>query len=125
MNLELLFCRFEMIAYRWVSSGSTHLGPFPGDSADAVALVEQRLIRCRKQGVFKQLASLLALPPQRGEGLALVGNHHPPADDTSGAYRCKRGPLRPSEHPPAAGKTTPSQLLLAENSSDSWKSDLK
>lgn len=61
---------------------STHLGPFPGDSADAVALVEQRLICGWKQGILKQTPGLLALPPQRGERLALVWNHHPPGDHT-------------------------------------------
>lgn len=62
---------------------TTHLGPFPGDSADAVALVEQRLICCWEQGILKQTPGLLALPPQCGERLALVWNHHPPEDHTS------------------------------------------
>lgn len=70
-----------------VSTGvSTHLGPFPGDSADAVVLVEQRLICCWKQGILKQTPGLLALPPQRGERLALVWNHHPPEDHTLAVY---------------------------------------
>lgn len=70
-----------------VSTGdSTHLGPFPGDSADAVALVEQRLICCWKQGILKQTPGLLALPPQRGERLALVWNHHPPKKHTGDLF---------------------------------------
>lgn len=68
--------------------GSAHLGPLPRDFADAVVLVEQRLVRCWKQGVFKQAASLLALAAQRSEGLALIRNHHPPADHAGGTPRC-------------------------------------
>lgn len=101
-----------MIAYRWISSVSAHLGPFPGDSADAVALVKQRLICCRKQGVFKQTASLLALPPQRGEGLALVRNHHSPADDTNSV------PLHRRKRPPLI-QTTAFHLLLLDITFDS------
>lgn len=71
--------------YSALAGVSTHLGPFPGDSADAVGLVEQGLICCRKQGVFKQTPVLEALPPQRGERLALVRNRHSPADHTSQA----------------------------------------
>lgn len=66
---------------------STHLGPFPGDPADAVALVEQRRVCCWKQGVLEQAAGLLALPPQRGERLALVWNRHPPEDHTGELFR--------------------------------------
>lgn len=67
---------------------SAHLGSFPGDFANAVVLVEQRLVRCWKQGVFKQAASLLALAAQRSEGLAIIRNHHPPEDHTSGMPKC-------------------------------------
>ena len=63
----------------WKINKLSHLGPFPGDSADAVVVVEQRLVGCGEQRVFKQTSIHPALSPQSRERLALVGNHHPPA----------------------------------------------
>lgn len=71
---------FQKVANVFKIFHFSYLRPFPGDSANMVVLAEQRLVCCWEKRVFKQTTILLALPSQCWERLALIRNHHPPAE---------------------------------------------
>lgn len=74
-----LTCSVSELSFDSETFSCSHLRSLPGDSADAVALVEQRLVGRREQRVFKQMSILLTLSPQSRERLTLVRNRHHPA----------------------------------------------
>lgn len=74
-----LSCSVSELSFDSETFSCSHLRSLPGDSADAVALVEQRLVGRREQRVFKQMSILLTLSPQSRERLTLVRNRHHPA----------------------------------------------
>lgn len=74
-----LSCSVSELSFDSETFSCSHLRSLPGDSADAVALVEQRLVGRREQRVFKQMSILLTLSPQSRERLTLIRNRHHPA----------------------------------------------